>query len=239
MIIDKFEFDAANHVYTLNGKNLTGVTSCLSVIAKPALIQWSASEAVKYIEQKWKDLGDEFGKYTQEIFKDARVAHRKKKEDAGQKGTDIHAIIEQWINDKMAGRDTFTAHPAAQVQNFIDWATKNKVEFLASEKRLYSKKHWIAGTADFVCVIDGKKYVGDLKTSSNVYKEYFFQVAAYRMMLEEMGEKGYDGSIIVNVKKDGKFNEDKDVVLSQNYEYELQAFVASLTLYRIINNIVV
>jgi hypothetical protein len=71
--------------------------------------------------------------------------------------------------------------------------------------------------------IDGKKYVGDSKTSNAVYPEYFYQTAAYRMMLEEMGEKDFSGSIIIRVGKDGSFDEAKDVIFSKDYEEQKDA----------------
>ena len=44
---DEFVFDEKEHAYFLNGKPMLGCTSVLGVIAKPALIQWAANEAVK------------------------------------------------------------------------------------------------------------------------------------------------------------------------------------------------
>ena len=70
---------------------------------------------------------------------------------------------------------------------------------------------WCAGTTDLVLEIKGKKYIGDVKTSSAIYPEHFYQMAGYRAMLEEMGETGFDGSVVIRIGKDGKFNEDKDV----------------------------
>lgn len=120
-----------------------------------------------------------------------------------------------------------------QITNFIQWSEKNCVKFLASEKRLYSEKYWTAGTCDVIFEIKGKKYVGDIKTSSGIYdRTPFFQVAAYRMMCEEMGEKDFAGTIIINLKKNGSFDEDNDVYCSEEYESELSGFLACLTLYR-------
>ena len=40
---DDFVFDEKEHAYFLNGKPMMGCTTVLSVIAKPALIQWAAT----------------------------------------------------------------------------------------------------------------------------------------------------------------------------------------------------
>ena len=41
----EFIYKDSNHSYTLDGKRLTGVTTILGVIAKPALIGWAARMA--------------------------------------------------------------------------------------------------------------------------------------------------------------------------------------------------
>ena len=48
---DIFEFNETNHSYKLNGIKLPGCTTILSMISKPALIQWSANETARYIRE--------------------------------------------------------------------------------------------------------------------------------------------------------------------------------------------
>lgn len=213
-----FTFDPKEHVYTLDGRPLTGVTTILGVINKPALIQWAAKMAAHHIRDNFD------GDLTDELIEAAINAHRKKKTEAADKGTDIHALAEEWIKTGKLPDPV-----PAPLQKFIDWATENKVEFVASEIRCYSAKDWYAGTADFICKINGKRYVGDLKTSSGIYgREYFFQVAAYRNALEEMGEEPIEGTIIVRCGKKGDF----EVVESHEYLNDLAGFKAALALYR-------
>ena len=226
--MNDFTFDEKTHTYKSDGKPVTGVTTILSCIAKPALIQWSANMAVDFLETIYKVEG----KLSDLFFKEARTVHRKKKQDAGAKGTDIHAIIETIIKEAIEKTGGIISghnvNEEPQVTNFIKWAIEKKVKFLVSEKRLYSVKHWIAGTCDFTCEIDGRRYVGDLKTSTGIYPEMFFQVGAYRMMLEEMGEPEYVGSIIVRCGKKGDFE------TKERFEYEsdLKGFLGAVELYR-------
>lgn len=264
----KFTFDDSinprtgkkRHDYFLDDKKMTGVTSVLNVIAKNNLIQWSADlaaiagleaeqiigikkeyDAIQIIED-WKEKKQAKlaldKKYP--IYKTVRTSHITKRDDAGQKGTDVHAEIEMIIKDvinKKEGLISESLHGNSQVQHFINWAETNKVKFLESEKKMYSENKFFAGTADFTCEIDSKKYVGDIKTSSGIYgREPFFQVAAYRFMLEEMNEKDFNGSVIVNIKKSGVFDEQKDVHWSFDYATDLRGFLSALELYRIINN---
>ena len=201
-----FTFNEELHLYFLEvdgvKKPLTGVTSVLQAIAKPALIQWSANEAVKYILEKGVEKDTDFILISKEQLEEARTAHRRKKKDAGQKGTDIHAELEKIIKEAITGDGYITSktHESKQISDFIDWAVSQKVKFLASEKRVYSKIFWLGGTLDFICEIDGKKYIGDIKTSNKIYgREFFAQTAAYRLMCEEQGETDFAGSVIVRI----------------------------------------
>jgi len=240
----EFIFEPKEHRYTLDGEEMTGVTTILGMIGGGkvgALMQWACNEGVKHVETRVrkviKDEGlDALGDAWATILKEAKTAHRKKKEDAGTKGTNVHAIIEKRIKEAIAySNGVISLHKIdeiIQVEHFVTWATENKVKFLTSEMPVYSEKYWYAGTLDFMCEIDGKKFLGDLKTSSGIYsREYFAQCAGYRLAYEEMGNNGVVGSIIVRCGKDGKF----EVKKSFDYEKDKKVFLASLDLYRNIN----
>lgn len=234
-----FSFQEKGHKYFLDGKAMTGVTTILGVIAKPMLIQWAANEAVKYIRENANIVDVEAGfdlEVWEDLLKAASVAHRKKKEAAGDKGKDVHAQIEVLIKSSLdTGTPISGTSDNEQVQHFIDWAVSNKVKFLVSEEKVFSRKLWVAGTIDFVCEIDGEVWIGDIKTSSAIYPEHFFQTAGYQKLMEDMadGDGGMPvnvkGHIILNVRKDGTFEEKRSISNSDN----LSAFMAALTLYRV------
>jgi len=233
-----FKFNEKTHTYTLDGKRMTGVTSVLGVINKPALVGWAAKMASGYVKDNLKDIAD-----LDRVCEEAKKAHIKKRDKAADAGTDVHKEIEGLINHAINSNKGFipefeTVQDSKQLQHFINWAVKNKVKFLASEKRVYSKKHFTAGTYDFKCEIDGKTYIGDIKTSSGIYdRTPFAQASAYQMMEEEMtGVKDVQGRLIINLKKTGIFDEDKDVYISEHYEDDLELFMSSLSIYRIMNN---
>ena len=243
-----FYFDGENgkHNYFWDGKKMTGCTTILSILAKPALIQWAANMAVNYVKENSQTAKDaEVYIVLPTILEEARTAHRRKKEEAGQKGTDVHAEIEKLIKEAIEKTNGFIENwdggneldeKAKQIIHFIAWTQINKVKFLESEKRLYSEKLFIAGTCDFICEIRKKRYVGDIKTGGIYDRIPYFQTAAYRMMLQEMGEKDYFGSVIVNIKKDGKFDETKNIMWSFDYQTDLEGFLAALKIYRILKN---
>jgi hypothetical protein len=230
-----FHFDDKKHIYYLDGKKMYGVTSILGVIAKPMLIQWAANMACDHIEKNFPTFEDLINKPSllAELIKEARTAHRKTKEDAGSKGTDVHAEIETYIKncievaDGYATIDDGTA--SSQLALFISWARENNVRFLESEKRVYSESGWYAGTCDLVFEMDGKKWIGDVKTGKAIYPEYYLQMAAYQNALEEMEEHtDIHGAMVINLKKTG------GIEIGQNYDYEGNklAFLGALTLFK-------
>lgn len=211
----RLTFEEEAHHYELDKKPITGATTVLGVIHKPALIPWA-----------WK-LGKEGKDW------------KKTRDRAGDIGTLVHKEIEGWINKSMQGLDEPYTHENEQVfkmvNNFIDWAHENNVEFLASELRVFSETYWYCGTLDFLCKINGKLILGDLKTSSGIYNEMFYQTSAYQNALEETwklstGKKmpKISKHVIVNCKKDGKIK----VAYSDEYTEDRKAFMGALAIFR-------
>uniref|UniRef100_A0A6M3L9L5 PD-(D/E)XK nuclease superfamily protein n=1 Tax=viral metagenome TaxID=1070528 RepID=A0A6M3L9L5_9ZZZZ len=233
-----YEFVEGGHAHYLDGERLTGITTILGVIAKPALISWAANMAVDYIDEKLpvkRDNNvlsvdaDDFKR----ILEEARKAHTRKKEEAGQKGTDVHAEVELLIKEAIdASRGIVGAYSGTseQVGHFINWAKDNKVKFLESEAKIYSKSLFLGGICDFVCEIDKEIWIGDIKTGSGIYAEAFYQTAGYQMLFEEMGlYSNIKGHLILNLKKTGEFKEKRSISNDDNK----QAFLSALSLYRI------
>jgi hypothetical protein len=231
----KFNFDAGRHVYTLDGRALDGVTSILNVISKSALIPWAAKMTSQFIRDNCEKT--ESGEYlvTEEELKEASVAHTKKKEDGAKKGTDTHAMVEDWINEQI--NHIFRDVDYSPIQPFIDWSFANNVKFLASEKMVYSKSLGIAGTMDFLFEKDGKVYVGDLKTYKALYDRVpMLQCAAYGLMLTESEGTEVAGYCVFNLPKERPHNPEKDVRWSYDVAGDTKGFLAALDLYRTLKN---
>jgi len=230
-----YKFDDKNHVHLWDDKPLHGVTTVLSVISKPALIQWAANMACDYIQSKMPLESKFFTLTMKEMetwLQEARVAHRKKKEKAGDWGSELHEAIEAWIKEGV--EPNFEETQKTAFYNFVEWTKENKVEFIESEKHVWSEKMWLGGICDLVFKMDGKKYIGDIKTSSGIYNEAFFQMAAYDLCLREMGEhQDTEGYIVINLKKDGKM----DLKRADNMAINKDAFLHALGLYKIIKSI--
>ncbi len=211
--VKDFSFDPKTgkdrHDYLLNGKPLTSVTTILKIIGKGDFItQWASNLAV-----------EENDKY----------AWKKALEKAGKFGTNVHKAVELFVTNSESGV-ALTSQEQTAFDNFKNWYVTNNVKLIESEKTVYSKSSWYAGTIDLILEIEGKIWIADVKTSSAIYPEYFFQTAAYQKALVELGfDREITGHIIINVKKTG------EIVVKRSYGYErnLEAFLNALEIYRI------
>lgn len=210
---DEFVYNreaSARGRYKFNGKSLPGVTTVLNEQSKQYLIVWAAKTA-------YEDALSKSKQEIEQIIKDKNWAHKRKGDDAKEIGTDAHGIVEKFVKDYIAEKKYIQpnydgAGPEAKVsvQRFVDWAIKNKVEFLQAEVSVCNPVHWYAGSFDFICKIGEKTYLGDFKTSKQIDATYFAQGAAYAKAVEWIQETQgeakikFDGIIIVkSVKQEG------------------------------------
>lgn len=232
--MSRFTFEPKSHSYKLDGRRLTGVTTIIGVLDKPALVQWSANMACDYIEKAEE--------VTPEVIKEARTAWRRKRDKAGDIGNRIHSAIEEYVKAKINSQPVpvleLTEHEQKMFDKFLEWEKDNNVKFLLSEQKLYSEKHWFAGTVDLVVEIDGKKYVADIKTAKDIYYTNFIQMAGYHVALEELGKiKDCAGYIVVNLPKELNRKGEAKLKVEQktNMEDFKKAFLNCVELYRFVN----
>lgn len=177
-------FDPIKHIYTLDGEKVQGVTTALQIIAKPALIYWAAKMGAEYVEQNLVPGKSYDEVEISELAKNVANAHRQKKDTAADTGTMIH----QWIQDFIEGKNpSMPVNEGMQraVKSFLDWWIKEDIKVIQTEARLCSPTLKLAGTADLVCLHNGKLTIMDWKTGSGIYPEMFLQMGAYALMYEE------------------------------------------------------
>lgn len=227
-----YHFDSDKHIHYLDGKCLMGTTTVLGVIAKPQLIPWAVNMAIDYIKANSK-LVKGFYAVNSKTLAGAKVAHSKNKEKAAEKGTDIHAMIEELVKNAITNAggylDGSAIGPHKQVNDFIEWAVERNVKFLESEISVYSRTMFVGGICDLMFEIDGKVYVGDIKTSKYIYTTYWFQTAAYQVCMQEMGMyPNIAGHIIIKTSEKTGFE------VQENFDFKgnSTAFKACLYLHR-------
>jgi len=118
-------FDSNRHRYTFNDEIIPTVTGILGIIAKPALINWSANTAVESIQSSIEPgkSYDEIELHT--IFEAGRKAHFQKKVDAGNLGSFVHKWVEQYIKGE---NPTMPVNEELQdsIRRFLTWVEKKQ-----------------------------------------------------------------------------------------------------------------
>lgn len=224
----RLDFDPVKHRYKINGEYAYGVTTALSVIAKPQLIWWAATMAADHVKANLvPGVGlDELE--IQELCDGARKAHNRKKDKAADAGTYIHNYIEDFVNGKNPSRP-INPQLNRVIDDFMQWWEKTNIEVISAEQVFCSPTLKLAGTADLVCKVDGKLTIMDWKTGSGIYPEMFLQLAAYAIMWEEEHpDQPIEQLYIVNASVKNMFQTDK----SDQLEFFKKGYRQALELYR-------
>lgn len=232
------DFNDKRHKFTINGKDtfngklIISVTKVTGVIDKPALKFWAVNLGVDFLLKNIDKLkADIEGKVIQKLIEESKKAHTKFLQKAATSGTLVHEWAEGFIKAKTE-KDIPPMPKDIQVHNgvmaFLNWIDEYNVKFLSSERHIYSKKYGYAGIMDAEAIIKGKKCVVDFKTSSAIYPEMRFQVAAYQAAMEEETGKEYTGNKVLARfdKNTGEFEAHE----FGDHKKDFKAFVAALTL---------
>ncbi len=114
--------------------------------------------------------------------------YRESRDAAASAGHLAHDMVESMIRhgkysipegDEKTVERALTAFDA-----FNKWATQTKLKATHTEMPLVSEKHRFGGTFDAL-LVDGRRAMGDWKTSNGIYPDYLAQVAAYAILWEE------------------------------------------------------
>lgn len=159
--------------YSYNNKPIPRVSDILKkCINEEYIIRWA------------NNLGFRHKKYDEELDKLANI------------GNIAHESIEKFLK---------TGEESNNVcfKGFKKWwdilNQNNKVKLIFSEEEITTQ--YVGGTIDTLLEINGKYYLVDFKTSTNITIKHFLQLAAYKYMLYI--SKGYiiDGAIILQLNK--------------------------------------
>lgn len=190
---------------------MKGVTTYLGIKDKSApLVSWATETMGIHL----LDLIEKGEAVTPEHIAKAMVLHNEKKEEAGEIGKKTHDWCEYFIKHKL-GREGYEDAPTLPeeketllgINSFLEFIAQHDVEFIESEKIVYSREHQYVGQMDFKARVDGKLCVGDFKTSNGLYNTVFAQTAAYAIAdEEEMAHLGtpisYENSYAVRLAKE-------------------------------------
>lgn len=113
--------------------------------------------------------------------------YRKVRDDAASSGTLAHSLVERWIKKEplsIEGDPEVVKRANNAFEIFLEWAQQTRLEVTETEVRLVSERHRFGGTLDAM-LVNGKRSLGDWKTSNSVYSDYLFQLAGYGILWEE------------------------------------------------------
>lgn len=232
-MVKGYSFDPDKHVHTFGGKRMYGVTSVLSFFGdKSGLIDWAAKQAVEYIRENSEEAVKGLFYVTEDNLEEAKTAHHKKRDKAGDKGTEIHGQLEvamnQWIERGMTGD-----HENDIVNKVMMWMFDNGIKPLKSEMPVYHTELFYAGIADGVIEKDGKKYILDFKCGSGIYTTAFFQMGAYSLAIKHMKpDAEIAGCVVVHIPKGESFIPEKNVYWRYDIEVLEQGFANILSTYK-------
>lgn len=158
--------DESGHVY-INGKGrqVPGVTTVLGMLNKPSLLGWA----------NW--LG------TKQVNVDAFLEQR------AEIGTDFHFLVENYMTGKSVEGEHFN-EAIKLFTKFRDWARCHYYKVYQAEVTLVGES--FAGTVDAIGEVDGHFCVVDYKTSKDIHKSQFIQLAGYSLLIKELLPETYE-----------------------------------------------
>ena len=146
------------------------------------------------------------GKYFEDWLKQVGYAADHIVKRAGEEGTQVHGMIEDYLNGKeLSFLDDFD-NPQYNPDvwqmfiKFVDWWETYNPTLIEPEVHLFSDKYKVAGTCDLVCEIDGELWIIDFKTSNHLQTTYDLQTAIYAQCFEECFGKKVDRTGILWLK---------------------------------------
>jgi len=199
------EFDPSKHVYMHNGIVVPNVTTVTGVINKPALIPWAVNATIEWIEDQFLPQVEYKGSEVIGIVKNSKNARFRLSKEAQDIGSTVHDWIELYIRHKML-KTKFPEIPktdevVACIDSFLNWEKAHDIEWLETERKVFSRVYNYAGTMDILAVVDGDLSVIDAKTSKAIYDDYYLQVSAYAKAYSEEFRTRVDRIGVLRVPK--------------------------------------
>ena len=214
----RFKNEKGEHCHELDGKPLIGTSTVVGVLQKP-LTWWAAGLAVQQLgwvkkldtrkatrseceeneKERMRKAIDQLDTYKKMFAPDyiklldkAYRAHADSLTKSADKGTDMHAELENYVKLMISDQDgiphKMNVETSTAVYQFSHWAAENVKRFIASEVHCYSERLWTGGITD--CIFEdkqGRTAIMDFKSSKEAYLSQFFQIAGYDIAIAENG----------------------------------------------------
>ena len=170
------------HIRYKNAQGLIvpGVTTVLGLLAKPQLIIWANRLGLEGIDSS------------------------KYRDDKGDIGSAAHRMILAHLRGEKANLTDFTPEQIDKAENcflsYLAWEKGKVIEPILVEAPLVSETFQFGGTLDFYGTVDGELTLCDYKTGG-IYPEAYYQLCAYRQLLEGSGQAAPVKGIILGIPR--------------------------------------
>lgn len=236
--------------YTRDGNRVPGVTTVLGRFKEAGgLIHWSWDLAFKPLMRARSIIErvtvGKFGMHELEAFLAEPVSewdYKAKRGKFADAGSVAHDMVECFIRGREFDGHQYEKHlvemalPAFEA--FQEWAGSTKFSVIETEVALVSEEHKFGGTRDAI-MVNGRRALGDWKTSNKIYPEYLCQLAAYGLLDEEQGHKIDGGYHLLRFAKQA--SPDDPVQFTHHYWSQLDvardAFLAMRSLYDVMKRL--
>ena len=177
-------------------------------------------EEVKRFNSIFKKVKKMDGKEYFAFLKEAKGAFRRKTKEAAESGTIAHDYINNHISNEKQPKELILkinkdTNAKNSVKAFDKWEKEHRVDWMASELVVGSEINEYGGKLDAIAYVNNIPSLIDFKTSNQISSDYFLQVAAYQIALEEMGFMPLQ-RIILRIPKNG--NDFETITIPNNLE---------------------
>lgn len=221
------------------GDWLKSVTAVTGIIDKPGLMYWSVRCMKEYLLEWVKKNDTNFiARVTiKDQIEKASKEWVKVRDEAADFGSEVHDWVESFIKSKLdkTNPPELPSDSKKEVKKgvlaFLRWYNDNKVEFLQTEKFVYSREYQYVGTCDCVAIVNGDLCILDWKTSNSLQTAHVYQTVGYGIAYEEETGKKLKGLHVVHFdKQTGNFG--VFTISKQIYEKQKETFLACLIILR-------
>lgn len=135
------------------------------------------------------------------------------RDEAGRKGSRVHDLTERYDKGEEIslldenGYVAMSMNEWSMLEKYIEFRRRFEIQIHAIEETIVALG--MGGTLDRDITLNEKRYLVDIKTSGNIWDEYWLQLAAYtKMKVADLGYNPYAGRAILwlnaKVKTEGR-----------------------------------
>lgn len=149
------------------------------------------------------------------------------RDEAGRRGSVVHNLTERFDKGEKVemldenGNIGFKLFEWNCFEKYVEFRRRFPCEIHAIECNMSSDKLGYAGTMDrdLTLLLNKKRYLLDIKTSNNIWEEYWLQLVGYQKLAEELnGGNRFDGRAILWLNAKTKTDGKKDAIQGPGWQ---------------------